>query len=108
MSDNRRVYRTIKQAIMQLYWGGSKKWTRLMSRRLLKLGRAEIAQGGMQTLRLYQTSMYSKIVGLRFGFGRKGLIGTLSFQGGEEALHGGIIITIARAAHAHPALGQFQ
>ena len=44
----------------------------------------------------------------RFGFGAKSSIGTFSFQGGEEALHGRIVITIAGAAHADLALSCLQ
>jgi len=45
---------------------------------------------------------------LGLGFGFKGVIGALSFQGGVETLHRGVIVTVAGAAHTYLALGQFQ
>ena len=40
--------------------------------------------------------------------GLKLLEGTLSFQGGMKAFHGGIIITVTGTAHADLAVGSFQ
>lgn len=96
------------EIVEDLYWGGSKKWTRLMSRRLLELSRAAIAQGGMHTLMIVPDldELEDGCLGLSFGF--KGVVGALSFQGCVEALHRGVVVTIASAAHAHLALSQFQ
>lgn len=48
-----------------------------MSRRLLKFGRAAIAQGGMQTMAIVPNLDELEDGGLRFGFGFKGVVGAL-------------------------------
>jgi hypothetical protein len=66
----------------------------------LKLLRGQVAESRMQTLTIVPTLDELEDGYPRRGAGRDRLGGTLGFEGGKEALHHGIIVTIGGTAHA--------
>lgn len=76
-----------------------------MSRRLLELGSAAIAQCRLQALMIVLDLDEFEDGGLRLDFGCKEMVSTLSFQGSVKALHHGVILTITVTPHTHLTVG---
>src|SRR5512145_2614201 len=71
-----------------------------MSVLLLELHRAEIAEGGMQTLAIVPNLNVFKDGGTCLGMGSELASGTFCFESTKETFRHGIVITVADSAHA--------